>query len=564
MYSPSGFVMQKTIRAARGPKLRCRSWREEGILRMLENTLENGERPEELIVYSGIGKAARDMVSYERITSILKELQEDETLVIQSGKPVAIFRTNKNAPRVIMANNNFVPRWHAWEGDKLVEKVPTPETFHEFEGKGLTIWPAYTAGAWGYIGHQGISHGTYQTFAIAAQRKFGGSLRGRLVLTGGLGQMGGAQPLAIKMNDGVCLGVDVNGHTIKRLVEMGWLDTSAQTIDEALQTSSEAVRNGRPAAIGLKGNTAEVFPEFVRKAITPDIATDMTPAHDPLLYVPAGFSVQAADDLRKSDPQRYVALARDSAKRQVEAMLQFKECGALVFEYGNDLRLLAYTAGLKDAYKINGFVAELLRPLLCEGRGAFRWIALSGEKDDIHKLDDVILREFPDDMILTKWIRAARDKIPFEGLPARICWLGYGQRAHFGKIVNQLVANGTLKGPVAFTRDNFDSGSVSHANMETESMKDGSDPIADWPLLNAMLNTAVGSDLVAINQGAGIMYYVSTGMIVIADGTKDAEERLERALTVDPGIGVARHADAGYDEAIQVAKRNGIRIPLID
>jgi urocanate hydratase len=556
--------MSATIKAARGTKLRCRSWRVEGILRMLENTLENGERPEELIVYCGFGKAARDMKSYERIISILKELQDDETLVIQSGKPVSVFRTNKNAPRVVMANNNFVPRWHAWKGDVMVEKVPTPETFHEFESKGLTMWPAYTAGAWGYIGHQGISHGTYQTFAIAAQHKFGGNLRGRLVLTGGLGQMGGAQPLAVTLNDGVCVGVDVNGDTIKRLVEMGWLDTSAQTVDEALRITKEAFKNGKATAIGLKGNAAEVFPEFVKKGITPDIVTDMTPAHDALLYFPASLSMQEANDLRKSNPKRYVALAGDSAKKQVEAMLEFKKRGALVFEYGNDLRLLAYTAGLKDAYKINGFVVELLRPLMCEGRGAFRWIALSGEKEDIYKLDELVLREFSEDAILTKWINAARDKIPFEGLPARVCWLGYGQRARFGKMTNQLVANGTLKGPVAFTRDNFDSGSVSHANMETESMKDGSDPIADWPLLNALLNTAAGADLVAINQGAGIMYYVSTGMIVIADGTKDAEERLERTLTVDPGIGVARHADAGYDEAIKIAKREGIRIPMLE
>jgi urocanate hydratase len=529
---------------------------------MLENTLENGEKPEQMIVYAGFGKAARNIESYEKICETLKNLEDDETLVVQSGKPVALFKTHMNSPRVVIANNNFVPRWRSWHGNVMTEDVPTPETFHEFENKGLTIWPAYTAGAWGYIGHQGISHGTFQTFAVAAQRKFGGSLGGRLVLTGGLGQMGGAQPLAIALNDGVCLGVEMNKETIDKLVKMDWLDTSAHSYDQALKIVDEAIQNKRSMAIGLEGNVADIFPQFVKDGVTPDIVTDMTSAHDALLYYPSGFSLKEVIELRNKDQKKYIELARESAKMQVEAMLTLKKRGSWVFEYGNDLRLLAYNGGCKDAFKINSFIPEILRPLLCEGRGAFRWIALSGEKEDIFKLDDLILNEFPEDPVLTKWINAARNKIPFEGLPARICWLGLGQRAHFARKTNQLVANGILKGPLAFTRDNFDTGSVSHANMETESMRDGSDPIADWPLLNALLNTAAGSDLVCINQGSGIMYYVSTGMIVIADGTKDADERLERALTVDSGIGVVRHADAGYDEAIATAEKENVRMPM--
>lgn len=548
------------FKAARGKELRCKGWRQEGILRMLENTLENAEKPEELVVYSAIGKAARNIESYRKIREILKELEDGETLLIQSGKPIVVFKTHRLASIVLMANNCFVPRWRSQVGDRIVEKTPTPETFHEFASKGLTVWPSYTAGAWAYIGHQGISHGTYQTFAVAAQKRFGGSLEGRLVLTAGLGQMGGAQPLAAAMNGGVCIGVEVNQATVNRMLKRGWIDVSTEAAKDALDMAKASMESKKGLGIGLVGNAAQVFPDLLAMGIVPDIVTDMTPAHDPLSYVPNELTVDSAKELRQTDPNRYWKLAAESARKEVEAMIEFQKRGAMVFEYGNDLRQLAFYAGLQEAFGIKSFVAELLRPLLCLGRGPFRWIALSGDKEDIYRLDDLVLDEFANDEILTKWIRLARKRIPFEGLPARICWLGYGQRAKFAKEANRMVADGALNGPIAFTRDLFDSGSITQPNTETEGMRDGSDPIADWPLLNALINTAAGADLVAINQGSGIMYYVAAGVSIIADGTTEAEQRLDRVLTVDPGLGVVRHADAGYETAIEFARKEGIAI----
>jgi urocanate hydratase len=552
--------MSRVIKAGRGSKLRCKSWRQEGLLRLLENNLENSIDPDRLIVYSH-GKAARDWACYDRIVEGLKALENDETLVIQSGKPVAVFTTQKLSPRVVMASGNLNARWLAWEKQELIEKKYNFETFSEFEKKGLTMNPEYTAGCWAYIGKQGVSHGTYETLAAAANQHFDGTLKGRLVLTSGLGQMSGAQPLAITMNEGVGLIVEANPKILERRHKEGWIGRIAENLDEALEIVKSALKKKEAVSIGLLGNTAEVYPELVTRDITPDIVTDMTIASDPLAYIPAGLSVEKADRLRESNPEEYVRLSQRSAVEVVKAMLSFKERGAVVFEYGNSLRVLAYRGGLKKAFKIKNFVSELIRPLFSIGRGSFRWIALSGEKEDILKIDKMVISEFPEDKVTVKWMKLA-SQIPFEGLPARTAWLNYEERAKFGRLVNDMVGDGELKAPIGISRDNMDTGSISNPLIETEDMKDGSDAIADWPLLNALLNVAAGADLVAIHE-ANDCPFEATGMTIIADGEKDTEKRLERVLTVDPGIGVVRHADAGYEQAKDVIKKTGIKALMI-
>jgi urocanate hydratase len=543
------------IRAARGSQLRCRGWRQEAILRMLENNLENAERPDDLIVYGGTGKAARDWDAFRRIVETLRTLGSEETLLVQSGKPVAVFRTHRDAPRVLIANAHLVPRWSTWEH------------FYELERLGLTMYGQMTAGGWSYIGSQGILQGTYETFAACARENFGGSLRGRLVLTGGMGGMGGAQPLAVTMNDGVCLDVEVDEARIRRRVDKKYCDVLVDDLDEALGLAGDAKAAGRPLSIGLVGNCAEVHPELVRRGLRPDVVTDQTSAHDPLGgYIPAGLSVEEAADLRASDPHGYVRRARESIALHVRAMLSFHRAGSVVFDYGNNIRGQAKEAGVDDAFAFQGFVPLYIRPLFAQGRGPFRWVAATGEPQDIVRTDAVVLREFTANESLVRWIKKAEERLPWEGLPARVCWLGYGERAHFGKIINRMVASGELSGPIVITRDHLDAGSVASPYRETEGMRDGSDAIADWPILNALLNTAAGADLVAVHNGGGtgIGYSTHAGALVVADGTEDAERRIERVLTTDPGLGVVRHADAGYDEAVRLAKDRGIRMPSLE
>ena len=543
------------IRAARGPTLRAKGWRQEAILRMLENNLENAERPEELIIYGGTGKAARDWDAFRRIVDALTSLGEDETLLVQSGKPVAVFRTHPDAPRVLIANAHLVPRWSTWE------------TFHELEALGLTMYGQMTAGGWSYIGSQGIVQGTYETFAACARTHFGGSLKGRLVLTGGMGGMGGAQPLAITMNGGVCLDVEVDEARIRRRVDAGYCDVLVKDLDEALRMALDAKAAGRPLSIGLLGNCAEIHPELVRRGIRPDVVTDQTSAHDPLGgYIPRGLSVKEATDLRKADSNEYLRRSRESIAIHTRAMLDFLGRGSVVFDYGNNIRGQAKEAGVEDAFAFQGFVPLYIRPLFCEGRGPFRWVAVSGEPEDVLKTDAVVLRELPGDETLARWIRLAEKHVPWEGLPARVCWLGYGERARFGKAINRMVGSKELAGPIVITRDHLDAGSVASPYRETEGMRDGSDAIADWPILNALLNTAAGADLIAVHNGGGvgIGYSTHAGALVVADGTPEAERRIERVLTTDPGMGVVRHADAGYEEAVRFAKDHGIRMPSLE
>ncbi len=515
------------VKAGRGPKLRCQGWRQEAILRMLENNLENAEKPDELIIYGGTGKAARNWEAFHRIVDSLRSLRDDETLIVQSGKPVAIFKTHRDAPRVLIANAHLVPKWSNWE------------TFHELEALGLTMYGQMTAGGWSYIGSQGIVQGTYETFAACARKHFGGSLRGRLVLTGGMGGMGGAQPLAIKMNGGVCLDVEVDEARIKRRVANKYCDALVRSLDEALNLALSAKKDGTALSIGLVGNCGEILPELIKRGVKPDVVTDQTSAHDPLGgYIPIGLSVKEAEGLR----------------------------GSIVFEYGNGIRLQAKEAGVEDAFSFQGFVPLFIRPLFFEGRGPFRWVAVTGNPDDIRKTDSVVLREFPKDETLARWIRLAEEYVPWEGLPARVCWLGYGERARFGQVINRMVASGELSGPIVITRDHLDAGSVASPYRETEGMRDRSDAIADWPLLNALLNTAAGADLVAVHNGGGvgIGYSTHAGALVVCDGTEDADRRIGRVLTTDPGMGVVRHADAGYEEAIRFAKDHDIRTPSIE
>ena len=544
----------RKIKARRGKRIICKGWRQEAILRMLQNNLENAEKPEELIIYGGTGKAARNWECFHAIVRSLKELDNDETLLIQSGKPVAVFKTTTLAPRVLAANAHLVPRWSTWE------------VFHELEAKGLIMFGQMTAGGWAYIGSQGILQGTYETLAACARENFGGSLRGRLVLTGGLGGMGGAQPLAVTMNGGVCLAVECDEDRIKRRVSIGYCDVLEDDLDKAVRKALDARKRKRALSIGLLGNCAEVHPKLVEMGFVPDVVTDQTSAHDELGgYIPKGLSMAEAGKLRSANPEEYRRRAFESIGIHVRAMLDFMAKGSVVFDYGNNIRAQAQKAGVEDAFAFQGFVPLYIRPMFCEGRGPFRWVAMSGEPEDILKTDKVVMREFKENKQLLNWIRLAQKKVPFEGLPARVCWLGYGERARFGKIINGMVGDGSLEGPIVITRDHLDCGSVASPNRETEGMRDGSDAVADWPMLNAMINTAGGADMVAIHNGGGvgIGYSTHAGLLVVADGTKEAGEKIERVLTTDPGMGIARHADAGYPEAIRVAKKKKVKIPMM-
>ncbi|KGX91747.1 urocanate hydratase [Pontibacillus marinus] len=540
-----------------GTQLHAKGWIQEAALRMLQNNLhpDVAERPEDLVVYGGIGKAARNQESYDAIVKTLLELEEDETMLIQSGKPVAVFKSHKDAPKVLMANSNLVPAWANWDH------------FNELDQKGLMMYGQMTAGSWIYIGSQGIVQGTYETFGELARQHFDGSLKGTISLTAGLGGMGGAQPLAVTLNDGVCIAIDVDQTRIQRRLDTRYLDTQANTLDEAIHMALEAKQNGEALSIGLLGNAAELLPAMIEKGFNPDVLTDQTSAHDPLYgYVPEGYSLEDAADLRQNDPETYVKLSKQSMATHVKAMLQMQKLGAITFDYGNNIRQVAQDEGVDNAFDFPGFVPAYIRPQFCEGKGPFRWVALSGDPEDIYKTDELILQEFSDNEHLCKWIKMAQEKIQFQGLPSRICWLGYGERARFGKIINDAVARGDLKAPVVIGRDHLDSGSVASPNRETEGMKDGSDAVADWPLLNAMINGVGGASWVSIHHGGGVGmgYSLHAGMVIVADGTKDAEQRLERVLTTDPGMGVVRHVDAGYDLAKDTAKKHGMNIPMLD
>ncbi|MCP1124492.1 urocanate hydratase [Bacillus sp. 3103sda1] len=548
--------VKQTIRAPRGTELNAKGWVQEAALRMLMNNLdpEVAEKPEELVVYGGIGRAARNWDSYHVIVESLKNLESDETLLVQSGKPVAIFKSHEDAPRVLLANSNLVPKWATWEH------------FRELDQKGLMMYGQMTAGSWIYIGTQGILQGTYETFGEAARQHFGGSLKGTLTITAGLGGMGGAQPLAVTMNGGVVIAIDVDKRSIDRRIEKRYCDMYTESLEEALAVAKEYKEKKEPISIGLLGNAAEILPELVKRGITPDLVTDQTSAHDPLNgYVPVGYSLEEAAVLRQEDPERYVQLSKESMTKHVEAILDMQKNGAIAFDYGNNIRQVAYDEGLKNAFDFPGFVPAFIRPLFCEGKGPFRWVALSGDPEDIYKTDEVILREFADNEHLCNWIRMARDQVEFQGLPSRICWLGYGERAKFGRIINEMVANGELSAPIVIGRDHLDCGSVASPNRETESMKDGSDAVADWPILNALINSVNGASWVSVHHGGGVGmgYSLHAGMVIVADGTEAAAKRIERVLTSDPGMGVVRHVDAGYDLAVQTAKEKGVNIPMM-
>jgi len=548
--------MAEVIRAPRGTKLTCKSWQTEAAMRMLMNNLdpEVARDPANLIVYGGKGKAARNWECFYKIVEVLKELENDETLIVQSGKPVAVWKTHEWAPRVLIANSNLVPKWATWE------------YFNELEARGLIMYGQMTAGSWIYIGTQGILQGTYETFYAVAKKYFGGTLRGRLVLTAGLGEMGGAQPLAVTMNDGVVIAVEVDKRMIDRRLQTGYLDTWTDSLDEALKMAKEAMKEGRPLSIGLLANAADVHPELVRRGIIPDVVTDQTAAHDPLNgYVPAGISFEEALKLRKENPQKYLEMVYDSVVKHVNAILEMQKQGAKVFEYGNNIRRLAFDHGVKDAFNIPGYVPEYIRDLFSEGKGPFRWVALSGNPEDIYKTDQKVIELFGEDEHLRKWIEMAQKKVKWQGLPARICWLGMGQRAEMGLAMNDMVRKGELEAPIVIGRDHHDTGSVASPYRETEAMKDGSDAIADWPILNAMLNVASGATWVSFHHGGGvgIGYSLHAGVVIVADGTDLARQKLERVLTNDVGIGVVRHADAGYEIAIRTAKKHGIRMPML-
>ncbi|HVH09315.1 MAG TPA: urocanate hydratase [Gemmatimonadales bacterium] len=545
----------RVVRAPRGPERSCKGWIQEAALRMLMNNLdpEVAERPADLVVYGGTGRAARSWPAFDAICRTLVTLPDDETLLVQSGKPVGVFRTHPEAPRVLIANSNLVGRWATWD------------VFRTLERQGLIMYGQMTAGSWIYIGTQGILQGTYETFAAAARRHFGGSLAGRILVTAGLGGMGGAQPLATTMNEGVCLAVEVDRRRVERRLETRYLDRSTASLDEALRWCSEARHAARSLSVGLVGNAAEVLPELVRRGFVPDLLTDQTSAHDPLNgYIPAGLTLERAAALRREDPADYLARSAASIAAHVEAMLALRGRGAVTFDYGNNIRTQAQEAGVKDAFLIPGFVPEYIRPLFCEGKGPFRWVALSGDPKDIARTDALVLELFPDAPHLRRWIELARTHVQFQGLPARICWLGQGERARFGTAVNTLVQRGELAAPVVIGRDHLDTGSVASPFRETESMRDGSDAIADWPILNALLNTASGAAWVAFHHGGGVGIGNSlhAGQVSVADGSAQAGRRLERVLTNDPGLGVVRHADAGYPEAIDTARRHGIRLPM--
>ena len=542
------------VRTPHGSKISCQSWQQEGALRCLMNNLDPdvAERPQDLIVYGGRGKAARNWDAYHSIVRELRTLKNDETLLVQSGKPVAIFRTHDEAPRVLLANSNLVGAWSNWE------------TFDALERAGLIMYGQMTAGSWIYIGSQGIVQGTFETFAAVADRSFGGDLSGKLVVTGGLGGMGGAQPLAITLNGAVCLAVEVDPQRIQRRVDSRYCDRIAYDLDEALAWCQKSVSDKKPLSVGLVGNCAEILPELARRGVKIDAITDQTSAHDPLVgYIPRGLCLADADALRRSDPKEYIRRSLESMAIHVGAMLDIQRSGATAFDYGNNIRKNAFDAGCKDAFRIPGFVPEYIRPLFCQGKGPFRWVALSGNPKDIQKTDELALKLFPGDQKLNRWFRLARQKIQFQGLPARICWLGYGDRARMGLAINEMVKSGQLDAPVAIGRDHLDTGSVASPFRETEAMKDGSDAIADWPILNALLNTASGASWVSVHHGGGvgIGYSLHAGQVTVADGTDAAARRLERVLTNDPGIGVARHVDAGYELASETARAKGIRIP---
>ncbi len=545
----------RNIKAPRGNRISCKSWQQEGALRMLMNNLdaEVGEKPEELVVYGGIGKAARNVQCLEAIIESLKKLENDETLLVQSGKPVGIFKTHPYSPRVLIANSNLVPKWATWE------------VFRELDKKGLIMFGQMTAGSWIYIGTQGILQGTYETFAALGQKHFGGDLSGKFILTGGMGGMGGAQPLAATMTGAAILVVEVDEKRIDRRIEKAYCDKKAHTLDEALGLINDAVKSQKPLSVGLVGNCADILPEIVKRGIVPDVVTDQTSAHDELNgYVPNGISYEEALALRKSDPQKYIQMAYKSMAIHTQAILDLQKTGAICFDYGNNLRGQAQKAGVKNAFDYPGFVPAYIRPLFCEGKGPFRWAALSGDPVDIATTDEAVLRLFPDNKPLARWIEMANAKVKFQGLPARICWLGYGERHLLGLEFNRLVREGKISAPVVMGRDHLDSGSVASPNRETEAMKDGSDAIADWPLLNAMLNTASGASWVSIHHGGGVGMglAIHAGQVLVADGTKEMDVRIQRVLTNDPGIGVARHADAGYEKAIEVAREKGIKIPM--
>ncbi|HMF55174.1 MAG TPA: urocanate hydratase [Pyrinomonadaceae bacterium] len=550
-------MSSRIIRAPRGRQLNCKGWHQEAALRCLMNNLDPdvAEQPGELVVYGGKGKAARNWAAFDAIVRELKELGNEETLLVQSGKPVAVFRTHEYAPRVLIANSNLVGAWANWEH------------FNELERRGLMMYGQMTAGSWIYIGTQGIVQGTFETFAAMADRHFGGSLSGKLLVSGGMGGMGGAQPLAATLNGAVFLGIDVDRARIERRVRTGYCDRLALSLDEALNICEDAREQKRAVSVGLVGNCAEVLPELMRRGVRIDAVTDQTSAHDPLNgYVPENLSLEEAAELRRTNPDEYVERARASMARHVEAMLAIKRAGAVAFDYGNNIRKQAFDAGCADAFEIPGFVPEYIRPLFCEGKGPFRWVALSGDASDIRKTDDLALELFPENSTLNRWLRLARDRVQFQGLPARICWLGYGERAEMGEAINEMVKRGELQAPVAIGRDHLDTGSVASPFRETEGMKDGTDAVADWPILNALLNTASGASWVSFHHGGGvgIGYSLHAGQVSVADGTDEAARRLNRVLTNDPGIGVARHVDAGYEEAESAAREKGIKIPMLD
>jgi urocanate hydratase len=545
----------RIIRAPRGSAISCKGWLQEAALRMLMNNLDPdvAERPDDLVVYGGSGKAARSWEAFDAIVAALRQLEGDETLLVQSGKPVGVFRTHPGAPRVLLVNSLLVPAWATWEN------------FRDLEHRGLTMYGQMTAGSWIYIGTQGILQGTYETFAAAARARFGGTLAGRVIVTAGLGGMGGAQPLAATMNGAAALVIEVDPHRIERRRATRYLDAATRDLDEAIATVTAWRRDGLARSIGLEGNAADVLPELVRRNFVPDVLTDQTSAHDALNgYIPSGMSLADAAALRARQPRAYVERSMQSMARHVEAMLALKARGAVTFDYGNNIRAQAQQAGVARAFDIPGFVPEYVRPLFCEGSGPFRWVALSGDPDDIRVTDDAAMEMFAENTALCRWIAMARERVAFQGLPARICWLGYGARARFGRKINELVRTGAVKAPIVIGRDHLDSGSVASPNRETEGMRDGSDAIADWPVLNALLNTSAGATWVSVHHGGGvgIGYSLHAGMVVVADGTREADDRLQRVLTCDPGIGVARHADAGYPEALAAAAAGGVRIPM--
>jgi urocanate hydratase len=545
----------RLVRAPRGTQLTCKSWLTEAPFRMIQNNLdpEVAENPDDLVVYGGRGQAARSWEAFDAILATLKDLELDETMLVQSGKPVAVFKTHPDAPRVLIANSNLVPHW------------ATQEHFDELAAKGLIMYGQMTAGSWIYIGTQGILQGTYETLGSLAHLRGWPSLKGKFVLTAGLGGMGGAQPLAITMNEGVGLIVEIDPERAKRRLEIGYVDAVVDDLEEAMTLVEEAVDTETPKSIGLIDNAAEIYPELVIRGVVPDVVTDQTPAHDLMSYIPVGMTLAEANALREKDPEEYALQSQASMAKHVQAMLDFQKKGSEVFDYGNNLRQRAYDFGVKDAFNFPGFVPAYIRPLFCEGKGPFRWVALSGDPEDIYETDRVIKELFPDDEHLHRWLDLAREKVPFQGLPSRICWLGYGERAKAGLAFNQLVAEGKVSAPIVIGRDHLDSGSVASPNRETENMKDGTDAVSDWPILNALLNAVNGATWVSFHHGGGVGIGFSqhAGQVIVADGTPEAARRLERVLTVDPGLGIVRHADAGYEQAIDAIKRFGIDMPMM-